>query len=360
MDFWTRAPSDPRMPPASWPEQTACAASNVNPPWNTARRSNSVAWSVVKSRWLQSMAAAIVCWRSGAPLAPEARTRKRSLRLTSSSRSDMRSSLAAAISIASGRRSSRSQIATTGSRLGGATLNPGTTSRARSSKRLSASGSPSADTGHRTSPGTPRGSRLVARMASVGQRSSKAVANDAHSATRCSQLSRMRSALRDASQDAATCCGDPRPGSSRFATTGPATSDSAASSTHQMPSGHASRVAFATSVASRLLPAPPVPVSVTSRALRTTVLSARSSTSRPTKLVRRTGRLFGAAFDWWLWPATVPMRVSSPRPAAMQRPGGEAKKERGTARSLPPADAPWGSGVRFRACYSSSRYPWLG
>src|SRR5438105_7857557 len=70
----------------------------------------------------------------------------------------MMSSRAAAISIASGSLSSLSQIAATGSRLGEATLNPGTTSRARASKRRSASGSPSEDTGQRTSPGTPRGS----------------------------------------------------------------------------------------------------------------------------------------------------------------------------------------------------------
>src|SRR5213082_58782 len=66
-----------------------------------------VASFAFKRRWLQSIAAAIVCWRSGTVRAPDASTRNRSLRLTSSSRSDMRSSLAAAISMARGRRWSR-------------------------------------------------------------------------------------------------------------------------------------------------------------------------------------------------------------------------------------------------------------
>src|SRR2546426_1788842 len=111
-----------------------------------------------------------------------------------------------------------------------------------------------------------------------------------------------------------------------------------------MPSGQASRAAPATSAASRLLPAPPVPVSVTSRAFRTSALSARNSASRPTKLVRRRGRLVGAAFVGWPWPATLPIRVSSPRPAAMQRPGGKAKRREGRPGPSLQSDAPWGSG----------------
>ena len=231
--------------------------------------------------------------------------------------------------MARGSRSSRSQIADTGSRLGCATLKSGTTSRARASNRLSASGSPSEDTGQRTSPGTPSGSRLVARMVRVGQRSRSALENDAHSATKCSQLSRMSRARRDASQEDATCRGEPRPGSSRFATTAAPTSLSAASATHQTPSGQASRVAPATSTARRLLPAPPVPVRVTIRALRTSDLSERNSGSRPTKVVRWTGRLLGTAFDWWRWPATVPIRVSSPSPPAIHSPAGDGKRREG-------------------------------
>src|SRR5207245_637967 len=70
------------------------------------------------------------------------------------------------------------------------------------------------------------------------------------------------------------------------ATSAAAPSLPAASSTHHPPSGPIPPACLATSAASRLLPAPPVPVSVTIRELRSSCLSERSSASRPTNVVR--------------------------------------------------------------------------
>jgi hypothetical protein len=77
----------------------------------------------------------------------------------------------------------------------------------------------------------------------------------------------------------------PIPGNSSVATTAPDTSVAVARSIHHTPSGHKLTLAFATSAASLVLPAPPVPVSVTIRAVLSRPLSERRSASRPTKLV---------------------------------------------------------------------------
>ena len=257
----------------------------------------------------------MVCCLCGTLRDPEVRKLKRSVRLLKSSCSDITSIRAAAISIASGNRSSRSQILATGSRLPAATLNFGATSRARVSNSKTASGSRSDATGQRASPGTPRASRLVAMMWSWGQRSSSVWERAAHSFTRCSQLSRMSNAFLAASHEAATSWAGPRPGSSRVATTAPATSSVAASSIHHTPSGQKFGFAFATWAASRLLPAPPVPMRVTMRALPSSPLSERRSASRPTKLVRWCGSLVGAALGWRPRTATLSMWLSSPTPS---------------------------------------------
>ncbi len=78
---------------------------------------------------------------------------------------------------------------------------------------------------------------------------------------------------------------------------GPTASGSAsgASSTHHAPSGKQSSRSAAVCAASRVLPQPPAPVSVSSRvSLRAAAMSS-SSCSRPTKLVSCSGRLFGSA-----------------------------------------------------------------
>ena len=71
----------------------------------------------------------------------------------------------------------------------------------------------------------------------------------------------------------------------------PSGSVTLANSTSQAPSRCSSRSVAAASTASRVLPTPPGPISVTSRLERTASLSSSSSASRPTKLLSRSRRL---------------------------------------------------------------------
>jgi hypothetical protein len=70
-------------------------------------------------------------------------------------------------------------------------------------------------------------------------------------------------------------------------------SASAARETYRTPSRRAPPARAAASSARRVLPTPPGPVSVSSRAPRSRRLTSASSRSRPTKLVSGTGRLPG-------------------------------------------------------------------
>ena len=69
---------------------------------------------------------------------------------------------------------------------------------------------------------------------------------------------------------------------------------SGASSTSQTPSGYVSSTSAATCSARRVLPAPPVPTSVSKDVAASSRLTSAISCSRPTKLVSWRGRLFGS------------------------------------------------------------------
>ena len=69
-----------------------------------------------------------------------------------------------------------------------------------------------------------------------------------------------------------------------------------ASSTHHTPPGKLPTVRAAASIASRVLPTPPAPVSVSRRADGTVATTASRSDSRPTNVVSCAGRLCGVSF----------------------------------------------------------------
>jgi hypothetical protein len=192
--------------------------------------------------------------------------------------------------------SSRVQIDRTAAALEASKVNSGRTAPARSTNSATASSTASGGTRHTVSPGTPKGSRLVVSTATSGQdRSSSATTSAAPSRT-CSQLSRQSSARRSRSSVATERAAPTRgsTGTPSVAATSSATSSgpvTASSSTHQTPSGH-SAVA-ATCAASRVLPLPPGPASVTSRGPASNCRTWRTSVSRPTNPVSCTGRLFG-------------------------------------------------------------------
>jgi hypothetical protein len=207
---------------------------------------------------------------------------------------------AAASSMASGMPSSRAQISATWTPLPSSRAKPGRARAARSANSCTASYPPrtSAVTGARdggagsdgtrqlTSPGTPSGSLLVASTVKLAHRASSRPARSAHDATRCSQLSSTsrtgRSPTKRAMASAAASVTVSRTPSALA--TGDATASGfprVASSTHQ----HriASRLArcAAASTASRVLPTPPAPVSVTRRLASRHAPIAASSPLRP-------------------------------------------------------------------------------
>ena len=129
-------------------------------------------------------------------------------------------------------------------------------------------GSESDGTRQTISPWMPIGSRLVARMRkSRQQRLNNNSSSSAHAATRCSQLSRIKSSSRD-SRYSRSLSMNGRPGCSttpNASATACGTSvgsASGASSTSHTPSANSLARRLATSSASRVLPAPPEPVSV--------------------------------------------------------------------------------------------------
>ncbi len=202
--------------------------------------------------------------------------------------------------MASGSPSRRRQISATAPVSASTASASGRTAFARSANRRCACSGTSGSTGRTDSPGTPRGSRLVARIVSPGQWVRRVSARAAAAPMTCSQLSRIRSWLRGAqysiSRATGSACGvasslvsstvSRRP---RALTTAPGTASgwsSGASST-----SHAWGSPAAASSARRVFPEPPGPVSVTRRALCTSERMASSSGSRPTKDVRRGRRL---------------------------------------------------------------------
>ena len=145
-----------------------------------------------------------------------------------------------------------------------------------------------------TSPGTRRGSRLVARSVSRGPERSSVSASPAVAGSRCSQLSRIsrRDRCRTYSTTTSmTRCPDRARRSSAAAiasATSPA-SVTPASSTRTTPSGWDGSTARANSRASRVLPTPPVPARVSSLVSRSNDLSSVSSRPRPMKELASAG-----------------------------------------------------------------------
>src|SRR5205807_2429604 len=111
----------------------------------------------------------------------------------------------------------------------------------------------------------------------------------------CSQLSSTTSSCSRASTPAsASVAGTPgrsRPPSTAAATAGTsAGSPAGASSTSHTPSANRPATCLATSPASRVLPTPPGPVTVTSRYSSSKPATSRTAPARPTKLVSTAGK----------------------------------------------------------------------
>ena len=212
--------------------------------------------------------------------------------------------------MARGSPSSCAHRAATGGRMSSVSSKEGTTSRARSANsriaglaRMSSSRAPapvwvsgtgSGPTGYSASPGTRSASRLVASTRSCRQEPSRAVSRSAH-----------RSST----------------GSSRTptaATTGYRMSDPGASgprSTHHVRPRYVPRTRCANSSASRVLPTPAGPTSVTSRWRDSRGRRSASWTSRPTNASRpAAGNPTGAAGAGVPWAAAPPSTGGSAPP----------------------------------------------
>ncbi len=150
-------------------------------------------------------------------------------------------------------------------------------------------------------------------MTRAGQARSRSSASAAHASSRCSQLSSTTRA-RPAAMNPATVAVAARPSSSgrpmaRATATGTTSASvSGAKSTSHPPAGNPVSIAAATCSASRVFPAPPAPVKVTSRLRASRRRTSFISASRPTKLVSCTGRLCGKASSDRGAGKSVPMR----------------------------------------------------
>ncbi len=158
----------------------------------------------------------------------------------------------------------------------------------------SASASGSDGTGTRRSPVTISGSRLVARIATVGQpRTMESIASPAAVST-CSQLSTTISSrlcfnvetMPLTTSPSATAL-RPRP-AANASSTAPAMA-TVASSTYQQPSGKVGAAAAAASIDSRVLPVPPTPSRVTTRCPASSATTSAISVSRPTNSLSSVG-----------------------------------------------------------------------
>ena len=208
----------------------------------------------------------------------------------------------AASSIASGMPSSRRHRSTSLGSVPGVTANPGTAA-ARSASRLTASpppspsATPSGPILKTTSPGRSSGWRPVTSSTGSAAPCTIVSARAAQASTTCSQVSRMSSARLPRSVAASQPGDGPplAPGSIRSpsadatARSIPSASRSADRSARNTPSGNVRATSPATLTASRVLPAPPGPVSVTSLDRASASLIAVASCARPKKRVRWPG-----------------------------------------------------------------------
>jgi hypothetical protein len=206
---------------------------------------------------------------------------------------------AAASSIASGRRSSRSHSRPIISSVRSCGVNSARRWRARATNSRRASSGSSGSSLHTRSPYTSSTSRLVATIRTFAHEASNVSASLAHASTTCSQLSRTSSRSRLARCWRRTSIVATPRGLRRSSTraVSPATSGvpgPAARSTSHTPSGRLATCRRASSRARRVLPTPPGPLSVTRRALRRASPIPSSSRTRPTREVVGAGRLW----DW--------------------------------------------------------------
>ncbi len=167
------------------------------------------------------------------------------------------------------------------------------------------SSSLSVGTDHVSSPPTPNGSRLVATTFSPGAADKRAFVSPAADSTRCSQLSSTRRTSRgDRKRLTALAQALPGPGSlsPRVVPNWSQTNRPSArgeKSMNQAPSGNWWATSDASFNASRVLPAPPGPIRVSSRPSASKAAALASSASRPTKRVSGVGSVdkFGLSVE---------------------------------------------------------------
>lgn len=213
-------------------------------------------------------------------------------------------------------------------------------------------------TGHTPLPSTPSSSRLVANTWRRGHARSRSWARRAQASTRYSQWSRISSARwrRSAAESVERRGPGPESATSSVAATAGATAAGsvvAARSTSQTPSGKAPVAWRATSTASRVLPQPPGPTSVTRRDARTRSATSPTSACRPTKLEIGAGRLVGTS---WVAAPSSPGATAPRRGEAPFSSGTAAASEAAVGRAGAGSPSPWL--VLKRAAMASSARPW--
>ena len=277
---------------------TRSAAASENPPENTASRRNTARSSAASRSWLQSRVARSAWCRAGADLAPPVSTPNTSPSRSVSCRTDSTRIRAAASSIASGSPSKLlAQLADRG-RVGVGDREGGATSRARSAKSSTASASPSGGTGQARSPSTASGSRLVASTDSPGHSASRysvrpgdgggqVLAVVEHHQQRPGGVVRGHVPGDGRGRIDARRLGHAKPAARPGRPRRPGPPPAPARPTRT--SVPADAVSAAAASASLVLPAPPGPFSVRRRLPTRALVTAPSSTSRPTSGVSRTG-----------------------------------------------------------------------
>jgi hypothetical protein len=179
----------------------------------------------------------------------------------------------------------------------------------------------------------PRGWRLVTTKWTCGEAARRAATSSAHGAGAASHPSSTRRTFRRsrwATNALTDCCCRPRAAHAR--TTGDAGSLRPVRSTTKTPSGCSGSRSAATWTASRRLPIPPAPVSVTMRLVARRASTSATSEVRPTKGVACAGRLLGVR--------SCPRRASMRAEAVAGRRAGSTARPRRSAYSTRRARSP--------------------
>ncbi len=263
---------------------TYSAASSVKPPGNTDRARRAARPSGSRRFQLQSTTARRVRCRSGASRLPPRSSENRSRSLREMSATESTRTRAAASSTASGSPSRCRQISPT-SAAGSST--PGRAARARCTKSSTEVAWESSGRAYTDSDVSPSGARLVARTRSSLDRDTSAWTRAAAPATTCSQLSSTSSAgpapsapTMPLSTSPPLAYGRPSPAPTAEATS-PATSSSAVTPASGTKCTTGCSAARLTAWERRVLPSPPGPTTVTTRASRSSPVTAARSASRP-------------------------------------------------------------------------------